>query len=51
MIVQSAAGKLKRVTLELRCGTPVRHKQSGWGREGEEVIHEYTETKSGCIGL
>jgi phenylacetaldehyde dehydrogenase len=28
------------------------YKQSGWGREmGEEVIHEYTETKSVCIGL
>jgi Aldehyde dehydrogenase family len=27
-------------------------KQSGWGREmGEEVIHQYTETKSVCIGL
>ncbi len=28
------------------------YKQSGWGREmGEEVIHEYTETKAVCIGL
>jgi phenylacetaldehyde dehydrogenase len=28
------------------------YKQSGWGREmGDEVIHEYTETKSVCIGL
>jgi phenylacetaldehyde dehydrogenase len=28
------------------------YKQSGWGREmGEEVIHEYTETKSVCIAL
>ena len=28
------------------------YKQSGWGREmGEEAIHEYTETKSVCIGL
>lgn len=28
------------------------YKQSGWGREmGEEVIHEYTETTSVCIGL
>jgi len=28
------------------------YKQSGWGREmGEEVIYEYTETKSVCIGL
>ncbi|MGP0036203.1 MAG: aldehyde dehydrogenase family protein [Solirubrobacteraceae bacterium] len=28
------------------------YKRSGWGREtGEEVIHEYTETKSVCIGL
>jgi phenylacetaldehyde dehydrogenase len=28
------------------------YKQSGWGREmGEEVIHEYTDTKSVCIGL
>jgi phenylacetaldehyde dehydrogenase len=28
------------------------YKQSGWGREmGEEVVHEYTETKSVCIGL
>jgi phenylacetaldehyde dehydrogenase len=28
------------------------YKQSGWGREmGEEVIHEYTECKSVCIGL
>ena len=28
------------------------YKESGWGREmGEEVIHEYTETKSVCIGL
>ena len=28
------------------------YKQSGWGREmGEDVIHEYTETKSVCIGL
>ncbi len=28
------------------------YKQSGWGREmGEEVIQEYTETKSVCIGL
>ena len=28
------------------------YKQSGWGREmGEEVLHEYTETKSVCIGL
>jgi phenylacetaldehyde dehydrogenase len=28
------------------------YKQSGWGREmGEEVIHEYTETKSVCMGL
>ena len=28
------------------------YKQSGWGREmGEEVIHEYTETKSVRIGL
>jgi phenylacetaldehyde dehydrogenase len=28
------------------------YKQSGWGREmGEDVIHEYSETKSVCIGL
>jgi phenylacetaldehyde dehydrogenase len=28
------------------------YKQSGWGREmGEEAVHEYTETKSVCIGL
>ncbi|MFZ0379523.1 MAG: aldehyde dehydrogenase family protein [Solirubrobacteraceae bacterium] len=28
------------------------YKPSGWGREmGEEAIHEYTETKSVCIGL
>jgi phenylacetaldehyde dehydrogenase len=28
------------------------YKQSGWGREmGEEVIHEYTESKAVCIGL
>jgi phenylacetaldehyde dehydrogenase len=28
------------------------YKQSGWGREmGEEVVHEYTETKSVCIAL
>jgi phenylacetaldehyde dehydrogenase len=28
------------------------YKQSGWGREmGDEVLHEYTETKSVCIGL
>jgi len=28
------------------------YKQSGWGRQmGGEVIHEYTETKSVCIGL
>ena len=28
------------------------YKQSGWGREmGEEVIHEYTETKAVCIEL
>jgi len=28
------------------------YKQSGWGREmGEEVIHEYTETKSVCIAI
>ena len=28
------------------------YKQSGWGREmGEDVIHEYCETKSVCIGL
>jgi phenylacetaldehyde dehydrogenase len=28
------------------------YKQSGWGREmGEDVIHEYTESKAVCIGL
>jgi phenylacetaldehyde dehydrogenase len=28
------------------------YKQLDWGREmGEEVIHEYTETESVCIGL